>query len=149
MSVTVITGGVGTLGLTVDNSATSGSDDLNYSVSPSAVTGVSYGAVTPTPAAPVPMPLRWRTLFSDDQRADTAWRKHRNHHGDDPDAVNSPQTLDVTLTVLGHWTSNSSAIPRPTRWTWISMISSPTVESPISLQIENLTAAFEQRSIWM
>jgi hypothetical protein len=144
VSDTVITGGTGTLGLTVDNSATSGSDDLDYTVSPSAVAGVVYGAVTPAPALLGPDAAPVAHTFTAATSGPTPLGNNTvTVTVSDPAADNDPQTLDVTLTVLDH--SDAEFVSNTGTNTLDLDFGTLTANSGIfdlQYQIENVVAAF-------
>ena len=100
---TVIRGGTGTLGVTVDNSAPSGYDNLNYTLVPGSVTGVTYGAITPGPAAlgPDGTPVA-HTFTATTSESTPLGPQGVLVTGSDTQASNNPQTLTATLTVMDH-----------------------------------------------
>ncbi len=100
LGATIITGGTGTLGATVVNSAAAGSANLDYTLSATVAGGsAALGSVTPSSGTLAPSASKTctvaatSTLIGSSTIALTA---------SDPNAANSPQTIDATLTVLDH-----------------------------------------------
>ncbi len=102
LSDTVIVGGTGSLGLSVENTADLGDADLNYSVSVSPLAGVAFGAVNPAPAALGPNESAFHIVTAMTSGITPLGGNTVTFTVEDPAATNSPQTLDATLFVLDH-----------------------------------------------
>ncbi|MCX7424780.1 MAG: PEP-CTERM sorting domain-containing protein [Planctomycetia bacterium] len=96
LNCTVITGGTGSVGTTVTNSAVTGANNLNYILSGSGTLGSASGTVAPGSSQPCTV-----SVTSTDLGINTV-----SLTASDPNASNSPQTTTATLTVLDH--SNAS-----------------------------------------
>jgi hypothetical protein len=104
VNATIITGGTGTLGATVSNSAGSGANDLNYTLSATVQSGgATLGAITPGAGTLAPGASQPCTLpaTSSNLGVNTI-----SLTASDPNSSNSSQTTAATLTVLDH--SNAS-----------------------------------------
>ena len=100
LNATIITGGTGTLGATVTNSAVSGANNLNYTIGATVQSGsMTLGPITSGSGSLVPSASQSCTL--------SATSTHLGVNtiaftASDPNASNNPQTTNATLTVLGH-----------------------------------------------
>lgn len=99
-NVTIITGGTGNLGTTVSNSAASGSNNLNYILTAAFQSGGgTLGTVTPATDSLAPGVSDSCTLSATSTNLGI---NTISFTASDPNASNSPQTTNATLTVLGH-----------------------------------------------
>ncbi len=143
VSTTVIRGGTGNLGLTVDNTSAASAADLNYSVTHStAAAGVGLGAVAPAPGplAPGNAPVA-HTVSASTTDVTPLGVNTVTFTVEDPAAVNLPQTIDTTLTVLDHSVgrfSNNGDTMLSLDFGDVLLGSSPS----LSFGIQNLSGAF-------
>ena len=100
VNATIITGGMGNLGATVSNSAASGAANLNYTVSAAVQNGVAtLGNVSPGTGLLAPGASAVNTVSA---VSTNIGQNTVRFTASDPQASNSPQTIDASLTVLGH-----------------------------------------------
>ncbi len=100
VNATIITGGTATFGATLANSASAGASDLNYTLSAAVTVGsAGLGSASPSSGTLAPSATQaftvaaTSTLLGSNTISLTA---------SDPNASNSPQTINATLTVLDH-----------------------------------------------
>jgi len=97
---TIITGGTGTLGTTVTNTAGPGHANLDYNLAANVTVGsANLGAVNPGSGSLAPSASAPNTVSASSTNVgDNTIR----FTATDPDASNSPQHINTTLTVLDH-----------------------------------------------
>ena len=100
VSATIITGGTGTLGATLVNSASAGAANLNYTLS-AAVAGGSAapGSVAPSAGTLAPSGSQACTVAA---TSTLLGSNTITFTASDPNASDSPQSIDAVLTVLNH-----------------------------------------------
>jgi hypothetical protein len=100
LSTTVIKGATGSLGVTIANTAAPGANNLNYSISAYALTGVAtLGGVQPGAGSLAPGASATNTVTATSANLGPNTIRFT---ATAPQAGNSPQTIDATLTVLDH-----------------------------------------------
>jgi len=99
-NATIITGGTGSLGITVKNTAATGANNLNYTLTAAVPIGnASLGSVTPGSGNLTPSTSQSSTVSASSSNLGLNTIRFT---ATDSNASNSPQTIDATLTVLGH-----------------------------------------------
>jgi len=103
-NATIISGGTASLGATVSNSAASGANNLNYTLTAAVPIGnASLGTVTPGSGNLTPSASQSSTVSASSSNLGVNTIRFT---ATDSNASNSPQTIDATLTVLGHTAPN-------------------------------------------
>ncbi|MGO9109422.1 MAG: beta strand repeat-containing protein, partial [Thermoguttaceae bacterium] len=99
-NATIISSGTATLGVTVSNSAASGANNLNYTLTATIQSGnAAIGSVTPSSGSLAPTTSQPCTVTATSTNLGV---NTISFTASDPNASNSPQTTTATLTVLGH-----------------------------------------------
>jgi len=112
VNATIITGGTGTLGATVANTAAAGASNLNYVLGAAVQTGAaSLGAVTPGSGSLAPGASAANTVTASSTNVGLNTIRFT---ATDANATNSPQTADAVLTVLDHSRASLAASYTPT-----------------------------------
>ena len=104
-SATIITGGTGTVGMTLTNSPSSGYN-LNYTVAATVQCGTAtLGTITSGTGSLAPSASQFCSVSA---TSTSLGDNSISFAASDPNASNSPQTATATLTVLGHAAPNLS-----------------------------------------
>ena len=104
----IITGGTGTLGATVGNSALSGTDNLDFALAAAVQSGsAALGAVTPGTGSLAPGTSQSCTVSA---TSTSLGVNTISFTASDANASNSPQTTNATLTVLDHASASAAIV---------------------------------------
>jgi len=99
-NATVITGGTGPVGTTVSNSGAAGADNVNYTIAAVVQSGsATLGSVAPGSGSVAPGASHPNTVSATSTNIGLNTIRFT---ASDPNASNSPQTIDATLTVVDH-----------------------------------------------